>query len=196
MTEGERGSYQGLPSCFQGGSEFTTEIAGIELNQPNLEERRPSEPNYCIMDPVIISPPPSRQSSSYKPAPRIRTDTLTIPGIRTRKESNSSVRKISHGSEILFVEDRNYGFIQGPGRELIEEDYKTSANQLQDTHCSCSLNHQEVSPERSVKEEETQNNQVQFDKNKFSYRLVASLAVTLFFIILVIGEIVFLSLKV
>jgi hypothetical protein len=34
------------------------------LTEDVMDERRPSEPKYCAMNSVIISPAPSRQSSA------------------------------------------------------------------------------------------------------------------------------------
>ena len=137
------------------------------------------------MDPVLISPPPSRKSSFFEPLSTVRTQTLTIPGNRPRKNSHTSVRKISHGSEVLFVGDKPHDFIRGPGHEFREDNFSSTKAQIQDTNCSCSSNHLKVSPYRSFKDEEIQDRD---NKQRFTYRLIASLCAIIWCILLVAGK--------
>ena len=166
------------------------ENASKEENQVLIDDRRPSEPKYCAMNSVIISPPPSRQSSVRNISPRMRAETLTVQNTWVGKESNHHrVRKISHPSYTFFVEERDSDF-PGESRSGLlyaEDDYRMAVNQVQETSCPCLAKHPEPSPDKSCKMEE--NNPVQDRNNmtQFYHRLVMFVALLLLFILLVTG---------
>ena len=155
-----------------------------------MDDRRPSEPKYCAMNSVIISPPPSRQSSVHNISPRMRAETLAVPNTWVGKESNHHpVRKISHPSYTFFGEERTYD-LPGESRSGLlyaEDDYRMAANQVQETSCPCLAKHPEPSPDKSYKMEENIPVQDRNDMTQVYHRLVMFMAVVLLFILLVTG---------
>ena len=161
-----------------------------EETEDLMNERRPSEPKYCAMNSVIISPAPSRQSSVRNISPRMRAETLAVPNTWIGKEpDHHRVRKISHPSYTFFGEERTYDF-PGESRSGLlyaEDDYRMAANQVQETNFPCLEKHPEPSPDKSFNMEESNSVQDRNDMTQVYHRLVMFVAVILLFILLVTG---------
>jgi len=166
----------------------------IDHAQEVIDRRRPSEPKYCAMNSVIISPPPSRQSSVRTLSPRMRAETLTVPNTWIGSESTPNphrVRKISHPTYTFLGEERPYDF---PGKSrsgllYAEDDYRLAAGQFIDSSCPCVAKYPEPTPEtdRSSSMEENKPSQVRNDTTQAYHRLLLFVAAVLLFILLVTG---------
>ena len=164
-----------------------------------MSGRRPSEPKYCAMKSVIISPKQSRASSVRLSNPRMRAETLTVPNTWIGSEpapSSQRVRKISHPSYMFFGEDRAYDFPAKSNSSQLyaDDDYRSVAGQFLDSNCpgvpTCSAH----SPPSESSREENSLSQNRNSTTRAYHQLLLFVAATLLIVLLVTGLYIFLLL--